>query len=145
MIITAEGEEFAATISAFKEHIVRVRLIPTAQDCTFVVVVNVDTDQVASIYLARQIPIVGQPDKDEKAVAGSCAVLLAQVVSVSTVRQSQIALPERVVVTLNAEMAPTASALLASLTMIAETEKPVAKINANIRMNIAAFILIPLP
>ena len=86
MIITAEGEEFAATISAFKEHIVRVRLIPTAQDCTFVVVVNVDTDQVASIYLARQIPIVGQPDKDEKAVAGSCAVLLAQVVSVSTVR-----------------------------------------------------------
>ena len=86
MIMTAEGEEFAVTIGAFKEHIVRVRLIPTAQDCKFVVVVNVGTDQVAPIGLARQIPIVGQPDKDEKAVAGSCAVLLAQVVSVSTVR-----------------------------------------------------------
>ena len=113
MIMTAEGEEFAVTIGAFKEHIVRVRLIPTAQDCKFVVVVNVGTDQVAPIGLARQIPIVGQPDKDEKAVAGSC-VLLAQVVLVSTVRQSQIALPERAVVTINAEIAPTASALLAS-------------------------------
>ena len=86
MIMTAEGEEFAATMAAFKEYIVRVRLILTAQDCKFVVVVNVGTDQVAPIGLARQIPIVGQPDKDEKAVAGSCAVLLAQVVSVSTVR-----------------------------------------------------------
>ena len=144
MSMNAQGEKFAATIGAFKEHIVRVRLIPTVQDCKFVVVVNVGTDQVAFMSLARQIPIVGQPDKDEKAVAGSC-VLLAQVVLVSTVRQSQIALPERAVVTINAEIAPTASALLASQTMIAETQKPVAKKNANIHMNIAAFILIPLP
>ena len=71
--------------------------------------VNVVTDQVASIYLARRTPTV-QP---EKAVVGSI-VLLAQVVSVSTVRLFQIALPERVVVTINAKLAPAASALLAS-------------------------------
>ena len=107
--VNAEGEKFAATIGAFKEYIVRVRLIPTVQDCKFVVAVNVATDQVAAIYLARRIPIV-QP---EKAVVGSF-VLLAQVVSVSSVRLFQIALPERVVVTINAKTAPTASALFAS-------------------------------
>ena len=136
MTLNAEGEKFAATIAAFKDHIVRVRLIQTVQGCKFVVVVNVGTDQVASIRLARRIPIVSQPEKDKKAVVGSY-VLLAQVVSVSTVRLSQIAPPERVVVTINAEIAPTASALLASLTMIAETKKPVATKNANIHMNIA--------
>ena len=113
MIMTAEGEEFAATIAAFKEHIVRVRLIPTVQDCKFVVVVNVGTDQIASISLARRIPIVSQSEKDEKAVVTSF-VLLAQVVSVNTVRLFQIALTERVVVTMIAKIAPIASALLAS-------------------------------
>jgi len=111
--MNAEGGKFAATIGAFKEHVVRVRLIPTVQDCKFVVVVNVGTDQVASIRPARRIPIVSQPEKDEKAVVGSYAVL-AQVVWVSTVRLSQIAPPERVVVTINVEIAPTASAPLAS-------------------------------
>ena len=109
MIMTAEGEEFAATIAAFKGYIVRVRLIQTVQDCKFVVVVNVVSEQVASVSLARRIPIV-QP---EKAVVARC-VVLARVVSVSTVRLFQIAPPERVVVTINAEIAPTASALLAS-------------------------------
>ena len=109
MIMTAEGEEFAATMAAFKEYIVRVRLILTAQDCKFVVVVNVVSEQVASVSLARRIPIV-QP---EKAVVARC-VVLARVVSVSIVRLFQIALPERVAVPINAEIAPTASALLAS-------------------------------
>ena len=109
MIMTAEGEKFAATIAAFKEHIVRVRLIPTVQDRKFVVAVNVVSEQVALVSLARRIPIV-QP---EKAVVARC-VVLARVVSVSTVRLFQIALTERVVVTIIAKIAPIASALLAS-------------------------------
>lgn len=55
--------------------------------------VNVITDQVASVCLARLIPTV-QP---EKAVVTRC-VFLAQVVSVSTVRLFQIVLPEKAVV-----------------------------------------------
>ena len=113
MRVTAEEEKFAATIAAFKEYIVRVRLIPTVQDCKFVVVVNVVTDQIASVSLARRIPIVSQPEKDKKAVV-TRRVLLAQVVSARAVRLFQIALTERVVVTINAKIAPTASALLAS-------------------------------
>lgn len=57
--------------------------------------------------------------------------------SVSSVFRSQIVLPERVVVAVNVKLAPTASGLLASMTITAETEKPVATKYANTHMTIA--------
>ena len=58
--------------------------------------VNVITNQVAFIYLASLIPIV---QAERLVVARS--VTLAQVVSVSSVRLFQVALLDRVVVTIH--------------------------------------------
>ena len=69
--------------------------------------VNVITNQVAFIYLASLIPIV---QAERLVVARS--VTLAQVVSVSSVRLFQVALLDRVVVTVHARTAPAALLLL---------------------------------
>lgn len=98
-------------INAFVDLFVHVRMIPTVLKPSkrkFVVTVNVITLQVASIYLARLIPIV-QPDR----VVVARVVHLAQVVSVISARLFQIALLERVAVTVNAKTAPAALVLLA--------------------------------
>ena len=65
MRVTAIWGTFAATINAFVDYFAHVRMIPTVPKLSkrkFVVTVNAITLQVASIYLARLIPIV-QPER----------------------------------------------------------------------------------